>query len=397
MMPAAIVALLSLLVPQQAFAAPAPVATSTFVAKQSIFVVKPSTGNLYALGATVAVTTPTAGDLSVTAGSIVVTAPVLGDALLAGGSVSLRAPVGGDVRSLGGSVSIESTVGGDLVLFGASIMDTGGGARSVHAVGANVTIGNGAKGPVVIYANHAALAGLFEGDVRVVAGGRVSLAASTTITGTLFYESPEQARIPTSAHIAGGVQYRGPSYLPSSEQAHALILAGFGVFLFIRFLAAIILAGLIAGLFPQFTRAVAQRAFRDNVRSHLLTLLLGFAILVATPVLIFLLALTFVGIGIAVLASALYVLLGILSFITAGILLGSFLMRRLTKRETILWRDGAFGMLVFSFVGLVPGLGMFLTSLLIAFAAGTLVVLFFHAAFPKDSDANLVEYADENA
>ncbi|HUQ30171.1 MAG TPA: hypothetical protein VM103_01485 [Candidatus Paceibacterota bacterium] len=385
------IVLLTLLLPFPAFAATSPIATSTFVAEQSVFVATSTPGSLYAFGATVAVTTPTTGDLSAAAGSVVVTAPISGDALLVAGSVSLRASVAGDVRALGGSVSIESPVGGDVLAFGGSIAARGGTARSMHAVGINVTIENGAKGPVTIYANNAALAGRFEGDVTVVAGGRVSLAPDTTIVGSLSYESPEQARIPSSAHVLGGVHYTGPSYLPSSEQAHALVLAGFGVFLFIRFLAAVILAGLIAGLFPRFTDAIAERAFTRTTRSHLLATLLGFAILIAAPVLILLLALTFVGIGIAVLAGALYFLLAILSFISAGIVAGALLARQIEKRDTIIWRDGAFGMLALSVVSLIPVVGMLISGLLIAFAAGTLTVLFFHLVFPKDSEDLLVE------
>ncbi len=353
----------------------------TFSADRSLLVAQVEPGNVYAVGASVAVTTPVTGDLNAFGGSVIVTSPVTEDVFLTGGSVSLRAPVAGDARLFGGSLSIEQSVEGDLVAFGASVIDTVGGAQDVFVVGAHVALLAGAKGPVTVYGNTVTLEGSFAGDVHVIASGQVILAEETMIHGVLSYESPEKARIPESVLIAGGVKYQGPSYLPTTDQAKALILASFGVFLFVRFLAAIILAGLIAGLFPALSNAVADRLFSRPMRNIVLATMLGFAVVVTTPVLLFLLALTFVGLGIAFLLSAVYALLIILSFVYAGILIGAFIARKFLRRTVILWRDAVLGMLTISFIGLIPVFGGLLIFLLVFFSAGALTLIFFQYAF----------------
>ena len=157
-----------------------------------------------------------------------------------------------------------------------------------------------------------------------------------------------------------------------------------GVFLLVRILGALILAGLLAGLFPKLAEAVTERAYRERPRSILLTMLLGFAAFVVTPVLFLMLALTFVGIGLAFLLLFAYALMALLALMYAGILFGSVLVRRFSGRVTVLWRDGVLGMLVLSLIVLVPFVGPLIVLFFTLFSAGTLLLLFFNFAFPRE-------------
>lgn len=374
-------ALVFLLLPASAIAASTP---SSFDAGRSLIVASSSPGNAYAVGASVVVTAPVGGDLSAVGGSIVVAAPVKGDEMLVAGTVHSRARVAGDLRALGGSVRIEEPIAGDLVAFGYSVHDTGRVTGSIFIGAVDVTVANGSTGPVTVYGNTVSLAGDFGGDISVISSGRLTLAASTTIRGKLSYQAPEVAAIPASATIVGGVEYTNASYLPDPGTSRILGLVSIGFFLFVRILGALILAGLLAGLFPRLAEAIARRAYTERTRDVLLTMLLGFAILVATPVLLVLLALTFVGVGLAFLVGILYALLALLSVLYAGILLGSIFARRFLRRDTVLWRDGVFGMLALSLVALVPVAGLFAVLLFTIFTAGALLQLFFHFAFPHE-------------
>lgn len=316
---------------------------------------------------------------------MVVTAPVSGDALFLGGVASVRAPITGDMRALAWSITSEEPIAGDFVAFGGSINTSSLVGKSVFILGANVTLTGGAVGPVTVYGNNVVLGGNFSGDVRVVASGRVALAPGTHIKGALSYEAPEPATVPADASVAGGIKYTGSSYLPTKNEVHALALAGVGIFLFVRILALLILAGLLAGLFPRLAEQVTIRA-RQSVRRVLLTTLLGFAAIVATPVLLILLSLTFVGFGIALLVLVVYILLLVLSFIYAGILLGGYIASRFWRRETIIWRDGVLGMFLLSLFMLLPIVGTLIAFILSSFAAGALLILFFHFAFPHETE-----------
>ncbi len=328
-------------------------------------------------------TAPVAGDLTALGGSVVIAAPVKGDELLLSGSASVRAAVGGDLRAAGGSLDIEGPVAGDLIALGYDVEDSGRSGGTVFITAVNTTITNGAAGPVTVYGNNVSLAGDFAGDVTIVAGGHITLAENTVIHGTLSYQAPEPAVIPASVSIEGGIEYTNASYLPDAGTSRTLALVSMGFFLFARILGALILAGLLAGLFPRLAEEVVRRAY-TKPRSILLTMLLGFAILVATPVLLVLLSLTFVGIGLASLLFILYALLALLSVMYAGILLGSVFSRRFAHRDTVFWHDGVLGMLALSLVALVPVIGLLVVLLFTIFTSGALLQLFFHLAFPHE-------------
>lgn len=376
-----LILLAALLIPTGVLAAREPASFST---GRSLVVASSSPGNAYFTGVSVVSTAPVAGDLSAVGGSIVVAAPVAGDEFLLAGSVSSRASVAGDVRIAGGNIALESSIAGDLVALGFSVQSLGRIRGSTFIVAADTSLSGGASGPVTIYGNNVSLAGDFADDVTVIATGRLSLAEDTTIRGALSYQAPETAVIPESATILGGIEYTSASYLPDPGTSRILALVSIGFFLFARILGALILAGLLAGLFPRLAEAMTERLYTERPRSILLTMLLGFAILVAAPALILLLALTFVGIGLAFLLLILYALLALLSALYAGILLGSLFARRFLGREVVLWRDGMLGMLALSLLTLIPVIGLLIASLLTIFTAGALLQLFFHFAFPGE-------------
>ena len=377
----------SLFIPASAFAAGISAQARTqasFAAAQSLLAASSSPGNAYAAGVSVVVTAPTASDLSVIGGNIVSAAPVGGDALLFAGSISSRAPVAGDLRAAGGSISVEKAITGDLVALGLSVYNSGHVGGSVFIAALNTTLTEGASGPVIIYGNNVSLAGDFASDVKVVASGRLTLAPGTKIHGVLSYEAPETAIIPASATITGGTEYTNISYLPDSGTSHTLAFISVGLFLLVRILGALILAGLLTGLFPRLAEIMTKRAYDARLRNILLTTLLGFATIFATPILIVVLALTFVGIGVALLILIFYILIVFLALLYAGILLGSILVRRYARREIVLWHDGVLGMLALSLIALVPYVGLFIVILLMIFSAGELLLVFFDFAFPHD-------------
>jgi len=357
---------------------------ASFSAARSILSESPSLGNTYTAGFSVVTTAPVAGDFSAVGGSITVAAPIAGDGLLLAGSLGSRAPIAGDLRAVGGSISIEKPIAGDLVALGLSVYDAGRAGGSVFIGALNTVLTNGASGPVTIYGNNISLGGDFAEDVNIVAAGRLTLAPNTTIREKLSYEAPEEAIIPASVTIVGGIEYKNVSYLPDAGTSRALAFISVGFFLFVRILGALILAGLLAGLFPRLAEAIIERAYAARLRSILLTTLLGFAVLAATPILLVLLALTFVGMGVALLIFIAYALVVFLALLYAGILLGGIVTRRYSRRVNVLWRDGVFGMLAFSLIALVPFVGLFVMFLLASFSAGALLLIFFHFAFPHE-------------
>ncbi|HEY4522825.1 MAG TPA: hypothetical protein VJK73_00420 [Candidatus Paceibacterota bacterium] len=340
-----------------------------------------SSSNAYEVGASVIIVAPVAEDLTAVGGTIVEAAEVAGDALLVGGSVAVRAAVRGDLRLLAGHATIEQPIAGDLAALALRLNVEAPVTGSVLVGALRAVLTGGAAGPVVMYGNAITLGGDFAGDVRVVAGDRLTLLPGTKINGSLTYQAPVPATIPQSATVAGGVSYTAASYLPGAGVSKTLALVSIGIFLFARVLASLILAGLLAGLFPRFAEAVIDEVYGRRMRHFLLTALLGFAAAVATPILILLLALTFIGLGLAILLAIVYALLILLALVYAGILTGGAFARRFFYRDHVRWSDGVLGTLALSLVALVPVIGVLIVLVLASLAAGALLQIAFRFAF----------------
>lgn len=378
---------LALLLPVSALAAPhGGVIPATANVDRSVVVATSSPGNAYAIGASVVFAAPVSGDLTALGGTVDAASPVAGDALLIGGSVQMRAPVAGDMRAIAGSTDIEKPVGGDFAALTLSLHDAGRVKGNVLVAAVDATLTGGADGPVTIYGNSITLGGDFAGDVRVVAGDHLILLPRTVIHGSLSYQAPVPATIPDSARVEGGVTYTEASYLPGANVSRTLAFASIGIFFFARVLAILILAGLLTGLFPRFADTLIDEAYMGRTRHILLTTLLGFATFVATPILLLLLTLTFIGLGLAILLFILYVLLVFLAFVYAGVLVGGLAARRLLHRERVRWSDGVLGTLVLSVVALVPVFGFLLLVLLASFAAGALLAICFRFALSHEEE-----------
>lgn len=367
------------------FLLPAGLFASTIESGNTLVISEPVSENAYVFGGELTIAAPVTGDLTAVGGSVMVSSPIEGDALIAGGSVDVRKAVEGDVRVVGGKITIEDIVDGDLFAVGGTVKVLGT-PSFAWVGGGTVSFEGGANRSITAYGGSIFLAGTFKGDVTVSASDSVVLADKTIILGALRYDAPQQAQIPDTAKIAGGVTYTGDSYLPSIEEAQRFAIVGAGIFFLVRILAAVIAVGLLAGLFPRFAQAVADRALSASFTRFVLHAFLGFGVLVAVPALILLLFVSFAGAGIAFVLLAAYALLVLLAYFYAAVIAGAALSRHIVKRATFYWRDAVFGMLVLSLISLVPIFGGLVFMALFAAAAGTIVMLCYRFAYPRHED-----------
>lgn len=375
-------ALLLLLVPGISFAA-------TVAGDTTLVLTEAPIDNTYLVGTDITVTVPLPADLVGGGTALKVFAPVAGDVLLAGATVNVAREVGGDLRALGGSISIQDDVAGDLILGGGAVTVSGK-AKDIRIAGGTVRVTDGSTGPVTIYGADVFLSGDFAADVEVVSSNSISIGEGTLIRGTLKYNAPQEASIPESAQIDGGVEYTGRSaYLPTIEEARTFALAGAGVFVLVKLLSALVLAGLIAGLFPVLAHKVVERTLGVRPGKFTVLALLGFAVFVATPVFILLLTVSFVGIGLALVLAAGYALLFMLAYVYAGIIAGAALAKHVFKRSTFNWRHALLGVLVLHIVAAVPYVGNIVVAVLSAAAAGALMITLYRFAFKGLADEPL--------
>ncbi len=344
-----------------------------------------SSSNAYLAESEVTIEQPLPADLITIGGSVSVTAPVAGDVLAAGGTVAVAQGAGGDVRVAGGRVTVRGDVGGDIAAAGGSVRITGS-AHSIYAAGGAVTVDGSSEGDVTIYGADVALAGEYAGDVSVIASNHFAIGKDTHIRGVLKYSAPEALSVPESAAIDGGTRYTGAySYVPTSKQAHQYALIGSLLFFAVRVLAAAIVAGLIAGLFPIFSERIADAVLTRRVRPTLRLFLLGAALAVLTPILCVLLLVSFVGAELAFLLAIMYAFMAIVSYAFCGIVIGALLRRttlyKIRGARDLTWQDAALGTVCVHLAGLLPLVGTAFICALALVCAGALFRTAYRTAF----------------
>jgi hypothetical protein len=330
--------------------------------------------NAYLHDRSVLVETETTGDLLAAGWSVTANAPVRADALLAGMSVNVLAPVEGDLRAAGQDVAVDAYVGGEAMLAGRNVSLT---------AEADVT------GDLAAYGDTVTVNGSVGGDLHVRAA---KIVLNGTVAGNADLEATESLVLGPDARVDGGLDYRAPkgqtfrgqvadvSYLGAVEDGRGKAAdwrsdrtpgRRFGDW-FGGAVAMLVLAAVAFLISKRGTAKVAEtggRRFWSSVG-------LGLAVMVGVPVVIVVLAVTIIGLPLALLVLLAYLAFLLVTFALTGPVAGEWLVRRvprLAKREFgwMIVIGGVVGLKVVSAVPFVGGLVFFLASLS---SAGALVL-----------------------
>jgi cytoskeletal protein CcmA (bactofilin family) len=302
---------------------------------------------------------------------------VPGDAILMGGKVSFSGSTGGDYLGLGGQQAITGRIHGSLraaageVHVAASIdrnaTIAGGNVEmdSVGVIGGNAYLWGGSvqlngtvRQGLVVAAGKVTLNGVVGGDVQVE-GGSLTVGPRAQIAGNLRYSVPKsEVHIDSAARISGTV-----TALPTPRgggAGHLLWTFGF------------LLAGAVAvALLPGFAAAAAEIIPRRPARAALLGL--GWACLV--PFAVLLMAITIIGLPLAFLAAALYLIVVSLSSVPFSIWLGRRLLGARARPGDLGTLLNFFvGALLLLLVGLIPLLGVLLQVIAAIIGLGAIMI-----------------------
>lgn len=279
--------------------------------------------DVVAIGRQISVNAPVRS-LLVAGGEVLVNAPVEGDVVAAGGTVTLNAPVGGKVVLAGGVVTLNSTIGRNLLVYGGDVEMTG---RTVVGADALVSASR--------VANH--------GEVR----------GNLTVSSQQF----------TDTGKAGHLSFTREGSTLGSEILGFLCLAtvlfsiGMGIL-------GLLMIHLIPGPF---------RLVEEQVRSRpLVKLLAGLGGILGGIILTILLALTVIGIPLA-LCVCMGLIAGILSatlFVSSS--LGRFIAIRFgrTLKE---WQHFLLGFVILHLSFRIPFLGLVILAVALCLGFGALM------------------------
>ncbi len=274
------------------------------------------------------------GDLLIAAGDINVSGLVHGDLMLAGGEVVITAELKDDLRAAGGEVSLCSQVTGDVAIAGGDIdvcADTVI-ANKTWLAGGEIKADGRFERKLVIKGGDVVLAGVFADGVRIQAQ-HLEVLAGARIIGDLQYTSPYPAKISQDATITGEAEHTISNPWWSSKNGK-LDAGGlfFGVIIaFVLFVFSIAITSLIvSGVLPN-TYAETPNIIRTQpVKS----LAIGALFVLVTPLLLVLLAVSVIGVPLAIIFFFAYVLMFFIGFFASVMFLADSFTKNFRKSES---------------------------------------------------------------
>ncbi len=308
-------------------------------------------GDVYAAGGEVLIEGTINGDLLAVGGTVTIAGAVVQDVRIAGGEVTIDGEVGQNVTVAGGTIELTNaaTVQGSLVVAGGRVRISAPIGRNTRIAGGTVTISD-----------------RIAGDLRA-AVGTLRLTSTAAVAGDLTYWSDQRAAIDPHAQIGGEVVRKSlPDDLRPSPKELLGALAGIRLVMWLMSLVSTLALGLLLlRFYPNATRKAV-----DRLRSQpMASLGLGVLTFILIPPLAVLAAVTVVGLPLALILVAWYVIALYLGriFVIQGI--GQVLLQRFGKQTG---DRGTFliGLAVYFVLALIPVVGGLITALTLMFGLG---------------------------
>lgn len=330
-----------------------------FVAGETVNIDGTVNGDVYTAARHINVNGTINGDLLAAGDTLNVSGTVSQDIRFAGYHLVLRGQeVGDSVTFMGSKLSVEpdTFVAGGLLFLGQELDFLGALGRGITGAGQTFTI-NGSVG----------------GTVEVGADSLV-LGSDANVSGDVKYRSDEEATIDPSAQVGGEVAFtrvEGSSQ-PAANEAWK-VARGIQLWMY---LSAVLTALVLLALAPKAIKNAAERVVSQPAPS----IGIGFlAMLLIAPVSIILMV-TLIGLPLALIMLALFVIASYLAQIVVGYGVGRLLLTQvLNMQEPNKYLTVIVGLSLYYLVGLIPVIGAFIGFFVWLFGLGATVLAVFYA------------------
>ncbi len=326
---------------------------------------KAVSGNLYVAAGTTTLGGRITGDVFAVGGTITLSGSVGGDIAAAGGTVQILGPVDGDVRIVGGTITINDRVGGDLVVLGGTAHVLPGAIISGDMIvaGGQVLIDGAVYGDLTYSGGSLTLNGSVRGDISAKIKEQFEIGPSAMVNGSVSYRAPREMVLAEGGRILGEVSFdpRGRAG-KNVEVPRQVFWAVLGVMTGMRLLAVL---GLVALLVWRWRRQVLE-VFAAVRSGFWVSIGHGLAYGILVPIASILLLISFVGIFPGALMLLLFAAALMVTKALTGMLLGSWLVMALKKKETlhISWGSAFGGVILLEVVSIIPILGWIICTAL---------------------------------
>lgn len=337
--------------------------------------------NIYAAGNSVTSDAAVGGDLVAAGGTVTVNGSVAQSLLAAGGNLNIAGPINQNARIAGGTIIVSSTVGQDLNIAGGSINITNSSTTTgdLLATGGTITLDGIVNGSSKISGGDVVINGTINGNADIY-GQTIKIGDKAVIKGKLHYWSDKEITIPSSAQV-GSVEFTRQERTRGTAN-----LAGFlTVTKLLSLLGTILLLLALRYLFPELTKQVDNKVYADSRNTILAQLGIGLLILVATPIILLMLAVSVIGLKIALVLGLAYALFLAITSAYSPLLIGSGIMRLAKKfdQHDLNWVTILIGVIVAAILSLIPGLGWLILFLFFLATLGATSTAFYEHLVTK--------------
>ena len=298
------------------------------------------------------VTLPTfkAGDIEL------IDKPITGDLMAAGKELKIVSNISGDVYVAGGKVEVEGTIGGNLIVVGGEVKVLGKISKNLIMAGGKVEVGETAEigGYVLAGGQEISLLGKFMGPVKLGAESLI-VGQKSVINGNLEADVAK-SELATTAKIVGEKNIKIHEVKKPEVDKNQMKKIGYAG-KFLAFLSKLLVLLIFVKLFGN---KIKQIDFKNSLWANIG---LGLVVLMVIPFLIILSMVTIVAMPLAIIGFGFYFLAIYLSSIVASVIVGNYVFAKNKFKENI-YLQGILGLVIISFLGLIPVIG-WLTKLLV--------------------------------
>ena len=317
--------------------------------------------DFYGFGNDVAISGEVEGDLLGASGDMTLNGKVGADFLAVAGKVNIHggSVVGDDVRVVAGEVTVAGEIVGDLVVVAGNlkVLSTAKVGGDIMFFGSEADIAGEVGGNVLGNSDQIRIDGLVEGEVDIKTSA-LTLGEKADIEGVVKYTSATDLVRAQDSEVAGKIVRNDP--ILEEVSLVQLVLIPFLITLF---------TALVGYLFlRRFLTQTASQAYDHPLRS----ILIGFGVLFLVPIVSIILIASTLGMLLGFILLFTYVALLASSFVTAGVVAGSYIAKMTPRSGEVPILFVALGVLFVHALMFVPIVGFLVLVTLILISLGAL-------------------------
>jgi cytoskeletal protein CcmA (bactofilin family) len=308
-------------------------------------------GTYYALGQTVTLDGNVNGDVVCAGQEVTINGSVSGDVICGAQTLTVNGPVSGSIRVAGQTVNLNGTVGRN-VTAAAQTLELNSGAKisgEIAVAGQTVVVSAPIAQLMYAAAQDLTLNSAVAGDVNAEMSA-FHLGPDAKVAGSFTYTSSDSFAI-DKTQVAGDVVHHVKAKPAARQHSTAAAWLGRLLYWIVSATASMLLA---VWLVPRLIRSVTNQMLRRPQASF------GWGALgiIVVPVLLFVMMLTVIGIPLALILTALWVGILLVSGAFSGVALGQLILGRKTADQEFLVRSALIGVPLVEIVLAVPWLGL---------------------------------------